>query len=64
MELIGLGILCLIVGALVLFAGVLIFYGAIILFSKIAEILDIGCGCFGLICLGFVTLSIIGFISS
>lgn len=60
MEIIGMLLACLVVGAIAIALGSLLFYGIIIVLSKIANALDIGCGCFGLIFVGFLILSALG----
>jgi len=62
MEFIGFLFLCLLVGIIAIVVGCFAFYIFILVISKIADILDIGCGCLGLIFIGFIVLVILGII--
>lgn len=58
MGIIGFALICLIVGALLFALGCFLFYWIIIALCKIFKVFDVGCGCFGLIIVGFIVLSI------
>lgn len=64
MEVIGFLFLCLFAGIVAIVVGCLLFYGFILIISKIINILDIGCGCLGLIFIGFIVLLVLGVIFS
>lgn len=60
MSIIGLALVCLIVGAIIFTLGRFLLRLLILVFSKLFDILNFGCGCLGLIVLGFIFLLAIG----